>query len=116
MVPPVIAVATRALTYLTKEAAVTVDVVLAADVVTALPMVKKLVPSRLPSRTTLPAETPALVVTVATALERHTTPSRTVPAPVAETAERDLMGCTPLVCDSMDCPVESIRLMMWADY
>jgi hypothetical protein len=75
--------------------------------------VKKLVPSKLPSRTTLPAETPELVVIflVATALARLTPPSRPVPAPRAETADSDLIGCTPREWASMVWPVESMKLI-----
>ena len=69
--------------------AATVYVVDAALVVIAAPSVTKLLPSSEPSRTTEPAETPADVVTVATAVARTTRPSKTVPGPVADTADSD---------------------------
>jgi hypothetical protein len=90
IVPPVIAVATRARTNrINTLVAATVYVVVAAVVEIAEPRVTKFVPSSDPSRTTLPAETPALVVTVAEAFALETRPSNAVPAPVAETAFSD---------------------------
>jgi hypothetical protein len=96
--PPLITVAMRLLTNLANAldttSAVVVDAVL---VVTGLPRAKKLTPSKLPSRTTLPAVTPALVVTLMQAVLLTARPSRTAPAPSAETDDRETAGAIPCV-------------------
>lgn len=99
MVPPVIAVATFALTNRVNALVTTtgVNTVEAEVVDTAEPSENHETPSKLPCNCTEPADTPALEVTTIVALVLTTPPSSAVPPPVAETADREARGLTPVV-------------------